>query len=51
MTSRRQFLVIAGAALSGAAHAQLPADIGARRKAAAAQALRKVTGGAEVRTG
>ena len=51
MTSRRQFLIIAGAALSGTAHAQLPPDIGARRKAAAAEALKKVTGGAQVRTG
>jgi sulfur-oxidizing protein SoxY len=51
MTSRRQFLVVACGALSGAAHAQLPPDIGAKRKAAAAEALRKVTGGAQLRTG
>ena len=50
MTTRRQFLVIA-AALSGAAHAQLPPDIGAKRKAAAAEALKKVTGGAQLRSG
>ena len=51
MTSRRQFLILTCGALSGAAHAQLPPDIGAKRKAAALEALRKVTGGAEVRTG
>lgn len=52
MTSRREFLVLAcGAALSGAAHAQLPPDIQAKRKAAAEEALRKVTGGAELRPG
>ena len=51
MTSRREFLVLAAGALSGAAQAQLPPDIGAKRKAAAADALRKVTGGAQVRTG
>ena len=51
MTSRREFLVLACGALSGAAHAQLPPDIQARRKAAADAALRKVTGGAELRPG
>ena len=51
MTTRRQFLLIAGAALSGAAQAQLPPDIGAKRKAAAAEALKKVVGGAQLRTG
>jgi sulfur-oxidizing protein SoxY len=51
MTSRREFLVLAAGALSGAAHAQLPADIGAKRKAAAEEALRKVTGGAQLRSG
>jgi len=35
MTSRRQFLILTCGALSGAAHAQLPPDIGAKRKAAA----------------
>ena len=51
MTSRREFLLLACGALSGAAQAQLPPDIGAKRKAAADEALRKVTGGAELRTG
>lgn len=51
MTSRREFLVLAAGALSGAAHAQLPPDIGAKRKAAAEEALRKVTGGKELRQG
>jgi sulfur-oxidizing protein SoxY len=51
MTSRREFLVLAAGALSGAAHAQLPADIGAKRKAAAEEALRKVTGGAQLQSG
>jgi len=41
MTSRRGFLVLACGALSGAAQAQLPPDIGAKRKAAAEEALRK----------
>jgi sulfur-oxidizing protein SoxY len=51
MTSRREFLLIACGALSGAAQAQLPPDIGAKRKAAADEALRKVTGGAQLRPG
>ena len=51
MTSRREFIVLACGALSGAAQAQLPPDIGAKRKAAADEALRKVTGGKELRTG
>ena len=51
MTSRREFLVLACGALSGAAYAQLPPDIGAKRKAAAEEALRKVIGNAELRTG
>jgi sulfur-oxidizing protein SoxY len=52
MTTRRQFLIAAGGALAaGAAHAQLPPNIEALRKAALADAVRKVTGGAEVRRG
>ena len=51
MTSRREFLLVACGALSGAAQAQLPPDIGAKRKAAADEALRKVTGGAALRPG
>jgi sulfur-oxidizing protein SoxY len=52
MTTRRRFLLLAGGALAaGAAHAQLPPNIEALRKAALAEAVRKVTGGAEVRRG
>jgi len=52
MTTRRHFLFFAGgAALSAAAQAQLPANIEALRKAALAEAVRKVTGGAPVRPG
>jgi sulfur-oxidizing protein SoxY len=52
MTTRRQFLVLAGgAAASAAAQAQLPANIAALREAALAQAVRKVAGDAAVRTG
>jgi len=52
MTTRRQFLVLAGSTLAGtAAQAQLPANIEALRKAALAEAVRKVTGGAQVRAG
>ena len=51
MTSRREFLLLACGALSGAAHAQLPPDISARRKAASDSALQKVTGGATLRPG
>ena len=52
MTTRRQFLVLAGGALAGgAAQAQLPPNIEALRKAALAEAVRKVTGGAQVRAG
>lgn len=51
MTTRRQFLLVLGTALSGAAQAQLAPDIGARRKAASAQALQKITGGAVLRPG
>ena len=52
MTTRRRFLLLAGgAAVSAAARAQLPPDIQARRKAALAEAVQKVTGGAPVRPG
>jgi sulfur-oxidizing protein SoxY len=52
MTTRRQFLALAGGALAGAAaEAQLPPNIEALRKAALADAVRKVTGGAQVRSG
>lgn len=50
MTTRRQFLILTcGAALSSAAEAQLPPNIEALRKAALAEAVRKVTGTAQVR--
>lgn len=52
MTTRRRFLLVAGGVLaSAAARAQLPADIEARRRAALAAAVRKVTGGAQVHEG
>ena len=52
MTTRRQFLLLSGGALaSAAAEAQLPPNIEALRKAALADAVRKVTGGAQVRGG
>jgi len=51
MTTRREFLVLAAGAFSAAAQAQLPPDIGARRKAAAEEALRKITGGVAMREG
>ena len=52
MTTRRQFLALAGGAFaSGAAQAQLPPNIASVRKAALADAVRKVTGGAWVRPG
>ncbi len=52
MTTRRQFLILAGgAAVSGALEAQLPPATEALRKAALAEAVRKATGGAPVRRG
>ena len=52
MTTRRQFLVLAGGTIAaGAAQAQLPPNIEALRKAALADAVRNSTGGAEVRRG
>ena len=52
MTPRRRFLVLAGGAVaSAAAEAQLPPNIEALRKAALGEAVRKVTGGAQVRPG
>lgn len=52
MTTRRQFLLLAGgAAFSAAAGAQLPPDIAQLRRAALEQAVRKVTGGAAPRRG
>lgn len=51
MTTRREFLVVAGAAFAASAEAQLPANIEALRKAALQDALRRVTGGAALRSG
>jgi sulfur-oxidizing protein SoxY len=52
MTTRRQFLLLAGgAAVSAAVQAELPPEIAAQRHAALQEAVRKVTGGAPVRTG
>lgn len=51
MTSRRQFLLVLGAAAAGGAHAQLDPNRAAQRKAAMEEAVRKVTGGAPVRAG
>ncbi len=53
MTTRREFLVLAGASLGAAttAKAQLEPNVTAQRKAAFQAALRKVTGDARVRPG
>jgi sulfur-oxidizing protein SoxY len=51
MTTRRQFLFLAGGALATAAEAQLPPNIEALRKAAFQEAIRKVVGDAQVRHG
>lgn len=51
MTTRREFLIAAGAAFAASAEAQLPANIEALRKAALQEALRKVTAGAPLRSG
>jgi len=52
MTTRRQFLVLAGGAVAATAtYAQLPPDIAALRKAALAEAMHKVTGDAPMQRG
>ena len=56
MITRREFLVAAGggiAAMQAATHAgaQLPPNVAALRKAALEEAIRRFTGGAQVRTG
>jgi sulfur-oxidizing protein SoxY len=51
MTTRRQFLVLACGAAAGAARAELPPSIDARRKAALREALHKVMGDAPVQRG
>jgi sulfur-oxidizing protein SoxY len=51
MTTRRAFLVLAAGTAAAPALAQVPPDIAAIRRAALEEAVRKVTGGAGVRTG
>jgi sulfur-oxidizing protein SoxY len=52
MTNRRQFLLLAACgAIAPQAHAQLPPNIQAQRRAALEEAQRKVTGGAQVQRG
>ena len=53
MTTRREFLVLAAASLTAAAtaEAQLDPNQAALRRAALQEAVRKVTGGAQVRQG
>jgi sulfur-oxidizing protein SoxY len=51
MTNRRQFLILACGAVATGAHAQLPPNIQALRRAALEEAQRKVTGGARVQRG
>lgn len=52
MTTRRDFLVLGcGALVAGGAHAQLPPNIVALRQRALQEAMRRVTGGAEVKKG
>ena len=48
MIDRRTFLLFS---VAGAAHAQLPPNIGEIRKAALAEAIRNTTGGAPIRAG
>jgi sulfur-oxidizing protein SoxY len=51
MTSRRQFIGLMGALAAGDAIAQLPPNIAQLRQAALEDAVRKVTGNAQVRAG
>ena len=51
MMNRRQFVVLSLGAVAGGAEAQLPPNIAAQRRAALEEAIRKVTGGAQVRAG
>lgn len=51
MTTRREFIVLACGAFATAAEAQLPPNIAALRQAALADAIRKATGGAQLRSG
>jgi len=51
MTTRRSFLILAAGAAAAPALAQVPANIQALRRAALQEAVRKVTGGAAIRSG
>ncbi len=51
MMNRRQFVVLSLGAVATGTQAQLPPNIAAERKAALEAAVRKVTGGAQVRSG
>ena len=51
MTTRRGFLLALGSIAAGDALAQLPPNIAALRQEALDEAVRKVTGGAQVRVG
>ena len=51
MTNRRQFIGLLGVLAAGKAAAQLPPNIAMLRQVALDGAIRKVTGGAEVRAG
>jgi sulfur-oxidizing protein SoxY len=51
MTTRRGFLLAMGSIAAGDALAQLPPNIAALRQQALDEAVRKVTGGAQVRVG
>ena len=51
MITRRRFLVLAGGAAATAAQAQLPPNIAEIRKAALQEAIAKVVGNAQVRSG
>jgi sulfur-oxidizing protein SoxY len=51
MTTRRSFLLALGSVAAADAFAQLPPNIAAIRQAALDDAVRKVTGGAQVREG
>ena len=51
MTTRREFLILAGGAYAAAAEAQLPPNIAALRKKALEEAVGKVVGGAPLHRG
>ena len=51
MNGRRRFMALAGCAVASPALAQLPPNIEAIRRAALEEAIRRATGGAEVRRG